>query len=269
MNASPLYEELKKDYLECMTTEEDRKRFCPFKTCMGLSGKDGAVTERFTVMPSMDRTGNFGAKTIYVNDETGEYREQFVLNGKAFNYSHLTAIRCALVARLCVDMLGIKTSNVGFVGNGRVNLEIRKELSPDRVVIHGAKGREGKNAHLFATCIVDKDFSLLNKCDVVFVCTNSFKAEDLISTKELHPDYLIVLDCGYALDESFRQDYPLYSDYPEQLRNQYDEEFPFDKRKDYVYKPLSCAVLDNPPRACVYVHGCGICDLSVAKQVYR
>lgn len=263
-----MYEILKADYMQTMQTAAKRKKHCPFKTCMVISEDEGVATERFTVMPANDTQGNFGAKTIYVNDKTGEYKETYILNNRAFDYSGMTIKRCAYMSKLVVDLADIPYHKVGFIGNGRVNLATKKLLKPDNVVIHGAPGREGKNRELFGDCVVDTDFSLLNDCDVVFVCTNSYKREFLISGDKLKAKFIVVLDCGYTLNEDFRRNYRLYCDYPEQLFNQYDEEFPFDESSTYVYQPLSEIEYDGIERTCVYLHGCGINDLSIAKGMW-
>lgn len=256
------YATVKNDFLQTMGTAEDRKCHCPLKTCMVIGESDGVAIERFTVMPANDGLGNFGAKTIYVNDDTGEYRETYILNNEVYDYSGMTIQRCAYMSKLVVELAGLTPKRVGFIGNGRVNLATKRLLNPAEVVIHGAPGRESKNKEKFGDCMVDTDFSLLNTCDVVFVCTNSYKRELLISGNQLKANFIVVLDCGYTLGEDFRSGYSLYCDYPEQLYNQYQEEFPFDKSL-YEYKPLMDII--HEMKTCVYLHGCGINDLSMAK----
>lgn len=258
-----MYDILKQDFIECMSTEEDRRKHCPIKTCMNLKEIDGASVERFTVMPSNDSHGNFGAKMIYVNDLTGEYKETYCLNNRAFDYTGMTILRCALVNKLVLEIAQIPARKIGFIGNGRVNIATAKLLNPVSIVIHGAKGREGKNKEQFKNAVVDTDFSLLNECDAVFVCTNSYKREDLIGANVFHPKFIVVLDCGYTLNEDFRLKYDLFSDYPEQLMAMQKEEFPFDNFA-HSYKSLS-EIASGTRGKCVYVHGSAIADLSVAK----
>lgn len=261
------YSIVKQDFLRTMQTPAKRKKHCPFKTCIVIGEAEGVAIERFTIMPANDGMGNFGAKAIYVNDETGEYEETYILNNHVYDYSGMTIQRCAYMSKLVIELAGIRPKRVGFIGNGRVNLATKKLLNPEKVVIHGAPGREGKNKELFGDCAVDTDFSLLNECDVVFVCTNSYKKEFLISSEQLKTKFIVVLDCGYTLNEDFRRKYRLYCDYPEQLRNQYDEEFPFDDSEDYVYEQLTDINRNTDEKTCVYLHGCGINDLSMAKVI--
>lgn len=260
------YRTIKSDYLRTMQTVESRKAHCPFKTCMVIGETEGVATERFTIMPANDGLGNFGAKAIYVSDNTGEYRETYILNNKAMDYSGMTIMRCAYMSKLVLDLAGMNPKRVGFIGNGRVNLATKNILSPKEVVIHGARGREGKNKELFGDCAVDTDFSMLNTCDAVFVCTNSYLREALISGNQLRAPFIVILDCGYALNEDFRRNYDLFCDYPEQLYNQYAEEFPFDETA-YAYKPLVDISHGRKEKTCVYLHGCGINDLSMAKVI--
>lgn len=261
------YDILKSDFMGTMFSPQSRRKHCPYKTCMPISCENGVVTESYTVMPAVDAHGNFGSKGIYVNDITGEYKETYTLNGDAIDYSGLTIHRCALMAKLVIELSGEICGKIGFIGNGRINLAIRNLMCPRYAIIHGAPGRYDKNKDKFSPCIVDTDFSHLNKCDAVFVCTNSYSKDLLISANELKCKFVICYDCGYTLDEGFRREYELFSDYPEQLENQYDEEFPFDMHKGYEYKSILDENFKRAEKKCVYLHGCGINDLSMAKAV--
>ncbi len=268
------YELLKQDYLECMSTWEDRYKYCPPKTVLSLDGKTPTGVTA-SVLPAMDRHGNFGSKTIYLNDCTGEVREFYVLNGEPVNYTGMTRVRCALMNRLAMDLMGkLDACKIGFIGNGKTNLTTACMLKGRQFVIHGSKRDRGKNLDRFSKygpTEVDEDFSKLKDCDVTFVCTNSLKQEDMIDRKEIGRD-IVVLDCGYCLSEWYRDDNRFFrlSDFPEQLETCYEEEFPYDKEV-YSFAPLARASEYNrnpfEVHRAVYMHGVGIADLSLAKHI--
>lgn len=264
------YQMIKSDFLDVMTSREDRIEFCPPKTCMSLESEEGIVTETFTVMPAKDRHGNFGTKDIYVNDETCEYVEHYILNNHEVDYDGITIERCALMNKLTLEFADmLDYSKIGYIGNGRINIATNKLLNPKSCVIHGAPTREDKNKDKFERCEVDTDFSKLNDCDVVFVCTNSYKEENLISTEQLNANLIIALDCGYTLDESFRKEYVSFSDHPEQLFSAYEHEFPFDEEKHRFFDLTKLRVyILTGRKCCVYLHGIGLADLSIAKEMY-
>lgn len=277
MNA---YEVLKKDFIECMSTKEDRLKHCPIKPIVDIGKIDGVVTKTYSVLPACDRAGSYGVKGIFIDDVSGESTETYDLNGMPIPYSGKTVLRCALMNRLTLEIMEMSDAHrIGFIGNGKINLETAKALSQSQkrsFVIHGACGRWGKNLELFqqhGETVVDVDFSILNKCDVVFVCTNSFAKESLISTDQLACGRIVALDCGYTLGPSFRSKYANVSDYPEQLMNYFAEEFPFDSAlcdfialTEWEKARLSLSACEN---VAVYLHGCGISDLSIAKCVHQ
>lgn len=261
---------MRSDFMECMTTGMLREKHCPKKQCINLSFVDGVCVEQFTVLPACDFHGNFGTKCIYVNDVTGEYKEKYILNNDTvLDYTGLTFERCAVMNSIVADMMDLPAHpKIGFIGNGRINFATAKWM-PDasEFVIHGRKGNEGKNFDMFASLkktTVDVDFSELNTCDIVFVCTNSYLEKDLISANELKCPKLVILDCGYTLNEDFRREYRLFSDYPEQLLAHWKYEFPFDK-VPHQFMPITSNVLKASKKVAVYLHGCGISDLSMAK----
>ena len=262
-----LYNIVKNDFDRLMSSKFSRETFCPYKLCLSLEDVNGVATKTLTVMPAKDDLGNYGEKTIYIDDETSECVEVYSLNGHIFQYDNFTVERCALMNKYTLEACGLKPKKVGFIGNGRINLATKKLLNPKKVVIHGAKGREDKNKELFGDCIVDYDFSELNKCDVVFVCTNSYLKENLIETDKLKANLIIALDCGYTLGESFRKEYKSFSEYPEQLMADYSHEFPFDSMKALIL-PLSEIRKCLPRKKCVYLHGTALSDLSLAKAIH-
>lgn len=265
-----LYDFISTDFEECMKSKEDRLKYCPFKTIMELENDDCDIaTVTFSSMPSIDKHGNYGCKTIYVNDETGEYKETYTLNGKEINYDGLTILRCAMVNKMIIDMLGFEERiKIGFIGNGRINYKTAEVLENiGTMVLRGSPRNPTKNFSKFSNigyCKIDNRFEDLSECDVVIVCTNSYEKSNLISTDMLKCNTLIVLDCGYIIDESFRNEYDNFSDYPEQLESNYEHEFPFDK-SNHKFKSIFDESFKSSRKKCIYVHGTAITDLSTAK----
>ena len=263
-----LYKTIKDDFDRLMLNGRfARESFCPYKLCLSLGEVDGIATKTLTIMPAKDDKGNYGEKTIYIDDEKGECVEVYSLNNHIIQHKDFTTLRCALMNKYILELCNVKTNKVGFIGNGKINLATKNLINPKKTVIHGSKGREEKNKELFGDCIVDYDFSELNTCDVVFVCTNSYLKENLIETNELKAKFIIALDCGYVLGESFRREYKSFSEYPEQLLADYKHEFPFDLRKVMIM-PVSGVDKCVDDKKCIYLHGTALSDLSLAKALY-
>lgn len=269
MNPIRDYALLKNDYMKCMATMETRERHCPPKTVLALDEK--MPTERTcSVLPATDAHGNYGIKTIFIDDRTGESIERYILNGTVIDYDGMTVYRCALMNVLAMELMGLKhAGKIGFVGNGKINLRTAKLLAGRKFVIHGSKRNPGKNLDKFTEygdTQVDTDGSALKTCDVTVVCTNCIDKSDMITGGDIGND-LIVLDCGYTLGEAFRDSYDLYSDHPEQLEQHYEHEFPFDTKKHYFKSMIHAVDRADGRKRAVYLFGVGIADLSLAKMI--
>ena len=89
----------------------------------------------------------------------------------------------------------------------------------------------------------------------------------MISTAELsEPKLIIALDSGYLLDESFRAECDSYTEYVEQMRTYYDEEFPYDA-KHYDIEQIYDNIRTDNRRSVVYLHGIGLADIIVANEM--
>lgn len=277
----PTYEKVVEGFNRCMGTSEVRSFHCPVKSIRTIQEIDGVPVVQISNMYGYIN-GIYGFKSIYVNDINGAYHEdiKIVKNGKLYEFHDvgLTPYRCSLMTCLAISKFGIDFSSVGFIGNGRINIQNCKAITEifgsKDIVIRGSARNRGKNIEKFNEVCggrvrvdVYSDLRLINECDIVVVCTSSYKQEDLISTAQLrNPKLIIALDCGYLLDESFRAERDSYTDYIEQLNAYYDEEFPYDS-KMYDIKQLNNDCRFQQGRSVVYLHGIGIADIIVANEM--
>ncbi len=280
------YKTLKNDYEKAFCTAENRKKYCPIKKVDNLKRIDKVSVERRTVLPATTINGNYGEKIIYVNDETGAYTETvFVdIEGKRHTFENqgITTFRCGLMTCIAISQfinrMKLSFDKVGFIGCGRTNQSncraIAEIFGIKRAVIRGSDRNYGKNLNKFQHIVpteVDSTASMdkLNQCDIVVVCTSNFEKKNLINKKVLcKPKLFIVLDCGYTLDESFRQGTEIYTDYVEQINSDYDDEFPFDKRRYDLKQLVECTEPVNGT-VCVYLHGVGFADITIAEMKAR
>lgn len=270
------------DYDDIFCKSEYRKRYCPIKQINNLKYVDGASVERKTLMMGTTIKGHYGEKRIYVNDETNGYEEDvFIHMGTDFFSYHnqgITTFRCGIMTAVAVYEMLKKVMIVprtwGFIGCGRTNImncRVANEIfGIEEAVIRGSDKNRAKNLDKFKeicnTTVDDTDdCRLIDSCDIVVVCTSNFSREHMYSTKDLkHPKILIVLDCGYTLDESFRRECVGYTDYIEQIESDYDDEFPFDS-KPYPLKQMAENKDLEGGRVCVYLHGIGYSDVAIAE----
>lgn len=243
---------------------------------------EGIATKTVTVMQATTSKGTFAHKVITIDDETGISSERFLVNDPAgqshvFHDAGLTRYRCAEMTVAAIKMLYEgKPSKVGFIGTGKTNLAnciaIKNAFGVDDIVIRGSSRNLVKNAGDFLTLCrsvkvdTSDDFRLLNACDIVVVCTSSYKRDECISADLLaSPRLIVCLDCGYYLDESFREFRASYSDFVQQIENHYSSEFPFDTKQhsfiemDDLHKPSEKSV--------VYLYGVSIADAVAAENL--
>lgn len=276
------YNRLKRDFETAFSTPENRAKYCPIKKVDNLKRVNGVSVERRTVLPATTISGNSGKKIIYVNDENGGYEEtvEITIDGEPYKFVNqkITTFRCGIMTCVAisqfVDKMKLNFKKVGFIGNGRTNQSncraIAEIFKIRRAVIRGSEGNYGKNLDKWQQIVpteVDDTprMDKLNECDVVVVCTSNFEEKNLINTQDLYyPKLLIVLDCGYTLDESFRIDADCYTDYREQIYSDYDDEFPFDSKRYDLHQLVE---YDGPvgKRVCVYLHGIGFADVTTAE----
>lgn len=278
------YNVLKAGYEKAFASAENRKKYCPIKEVDNLKRIDGVSVERRTVLPATTINGNTGKKIIYVNDETGGYEEtvEITIDGKPYTFVNqkITTFRCGIMTCVAIsqftDRMKLSFDKVGFIGNGRTNQSNCRALAEifktRRAVIRGSKGNYGKNRDMFQKIVpteVDDTPSMekLNKCDIVIVTTSNYEPENLISTEQLYgPKLLIVLDCGYTLNESFRSNAVCYTDYKEQIESDYEDEFPFDKKRYDLHQLVEDDYdIAKGDRVCVYLHGIGFADVTTAE----
>ena len=265
-----------------MGTSEVRSFHCPIKTINTLQEKDGVSVERQSSLYGIFNGIN-GVKSIYVNDLTGEYHEDIKLEcyGRTFELhdERVTTYRCGLMTCLAISKFNIDFESVGFIGTGRTNIQNCKAITEifgkKDVVIRGSERDRAKNAFDFTDIcgevVVDEtdNLELINGCDIVVVCTSSYKKEDMVNTAQLNsPKLIIVLDSGYLLDESFRKECNSFSEYVEQMEAYYDEEFPYDD-KPYNIEQLTDDCRSREGRSVVYLHGIGLADIVVAYEMIK
>lgn len=263
-----------------MGTSKLRSFHCPIKSINNLQEKDGVSVERRSNLYGYF-DGVYGMKQIYVNDLTGEYYEdiELIKNGKTYTLHNerVTTYRCGLMTCLAISKFDIDFESVGFIGTGRTNIQNCKAITEifgkKRIVIRGSKKDREKNAFEFAD-ICDEVFiddtenlELINGCDIVVVCTSSYKKEDMISTTQLSdPKLIIALDSGYLLNESFRAECNSFTEHFEQMNAYYEEEFPYDSMRYEILQLNRCS-RHFDGRNVVYLHGIGLADIIVANEM--
>lgn len=276
------YEVMNAAYKWAFLNAKRRRYYCPIKKVTNLKRVNGISVERRTILPAKTLNNHEGEKIIYVNDENGGYKERVRVDDLVFENKGITTFRCGIMTCVAiaqfVDRMNLSFDNVGFIGCGRTNLQNCKAINEvfhiGTAIIRGSDKNRGKSREKFADVIntlVDdtEDMTLLNKCNVVVVCTSNFEKQYTISTDTLYePRLIIVLDCGYTLDESFRVNADSFTDYAEQINSDYDDEFPFDDRR---YKMRQMVEDDGKlrNRVCVYLHGIGFADITIAEMMSR
>lgn len=280
-----LYFRLKEDYLLVFGDNSKRISMNPIKTVNVLTRQMGVATERLTYLSAQTTNGYYGIKEIYVNDETGEYEESVSVwrHNKHITFLNkgITTLRCGAMTAAAIyimnQVMGLKIKKVGFIGNGRTNLMnarfIKLVFGVEHFVIRGSHKDLAKNEQLFseiAQTEVDgyDDLRLLNECDVVVVTTSNYEREFMYSTEQLSkPKLIIVLDCGYTLDESFRKECQSFTDYPEQLEHEYRDEFVFDTDHYEMHNLAHYYMAEEGGSVCVYLHGIGFADITTTEMV--
>lgn len=282
------YELMRDAYEQAFSTTEKRAMYCPVKDIKPLKRVDGIVVESMTKMYGTTLNGNYGEKWIYVNDETKECSENVFIETEGHTVvldksKPITPFRCGIMTCVAIwQFIGrmlLSFNSVGFIGCGRTNLmnckAIYEVFGLRKAVIRGSHRDYGKNASEFnkivPTCVdFTDDMRLLNRCDVVVVCTSNYEKSYLIDTTTLwRPKLIIVLDCGYTLDESFRNEAISYTDYKEQIMPEYRDEFPFDKDVHQLRQLVEDMDRTYDKRVCVYLHGIGFADVTIAEMIAK
>lgn len=279
LNMKSVFKKLIDGFDKYMGTSELRSFHCPVKSINTLQKNNGISVVRKSNLYGY-YNGIYGKKTIYVNDLTGEYRETIKLSDNTvLENEGVTTYRCGLMTCLAISKFNTEFDSVGFIGTGRTNLQNCKAITElfgsKRVVIRGSARDRAKNAEAFAEIcgevFIDDtaDLEYINGCDIVVVCTSSYKQEDMISTAQLsNPKLIIALDSGYLLDESFREECISYTEYVEQMDAYYSEEFPYDSSQ-YVLYQLDNNCCYEQRRSVVYLHGIGLADIIVAHEMIK
>lgn len=242
----------------------------------------GVATKTETVMEATTSNGTFAQKVITIDDLTGRVSEVFSVidsddQKHVFHDAGLTRYRCAEMTVAAIKMLFRSVpAKVGFIGTGKTNLAnciaIKNAFGVDDIVIRGSKRNLVKNAGDFMTVCksvkvdTSDDFLLLNACDIVVVCTSSYRRSECISADILSKPRLIVcLDCGYYLDETFRESRTSYTDFVDQIERHYFDEFPFDSRQhSFVQMKDLNTGCEN---SVVYLYGVSIADAVAAENM--
>lgn len=271
------YKRIKKAYKEIMLSN-DRKKYNPNKIHFNRKENDNVVTAITNIMSAKTENGIF-TKVISLDDITNQSSEEIIYvqnDGKVFkaNSLNLTVIRCALMACLSIELcLGFENVyQVGFIGDGKINLKtcelIRDFVGVTNFVVRGKQ--EGKINNLekfqkYGNIIIDENYELLNKCDVVICCTNSCDENDVIQNILLKDVPLIISqDGGYILGESFRKERENFTDCVEQLKENYHEEFPYDKKK---HKLNYMKQIRNKKNKAVWLYGIALADALLYERI--
>lgn len=281
-NYEAAYAELKKVYGLYMDAEPFRALFCPIKTVEVVRRNAEGLATRYVNTMSARVLGASVKKLIDIDDETGvvletvNYKKGVKAKVELTNVG-LTPVRCSLMTCLAVDMLSKRPKKIGYIGNGRINLEnckaISKLIGKHIAIIRGSERDREKNYDKFRDVArfvyVDntEDLSLLNRCDVVIACTSTADEADMIENELLRDVPLVIaLDSGYLLGETFRTERKLYTDHVEQLLAHYKDEFPRDKE---VHKHEQLKKDKEKTPKLVSLFGIALADLVTAKHFIR
>lgn len=289
------YRRLKEIYVDedkkFMRNAKFRMKNNPIKQAFDLAPTpDWDCVLRSTNVMYASLPGRNIAKVISIDDVAGTSHETVVytdryLHTQVCKDSGLTAIRCGLMAVLAAELNYPinRMTKVGFIGNGNINQKTMEVLNIlfgiESCVIRGSKKNRSKNIEKFedilhgrGTIIVDdtENCRWLNECEIVFCCTSSYKADDMISAEMLsNPNVIVAQDSGYVLDESFRKGLERisFTDHEEQLFEHYRSEFPYDKRRRRFMTMHD--VSDSVCKKAVYLYGVAIADLIVFEEFFK
>lgn len=261
--------------------DDEKQATCKPKEVEILGFESGIAIKTLTTMSATTINGTAVTKRIYIDDSKGTLQETVNVNGHSFKDSALTRYRCAMMTAMAVDQLydfEPLYPKVGFIGTGRTNLAnciaLKNRFGVDNIVVRGSPRNFAKNVGDFMTVCdsvavdTSDDFRLLNSCDIVIVCTSAYNRDECICEELLKDVKLIIaLDCGYYLDESFRNNRPSYCDWPEQLSVHYKAEFPFDST-EHVLLPMY-SKNDMHRKVVVYLYGVAIADAVAGEELLR
>lgn len=284
------YERLEKEYNSVIGDNHRRTVYNPVKHSFDLGTDGKVITAYLNVMYAKSHNGVI-TKTISMNDldKTKKTNEDIIYTDNELNVYRasnigLTPLRCALMACLSIDnYLPISPAmKIGFIGNGKINMKTCECLHTlfgiSDFVIRGSIRNRAKNKDQFIELsqsnkvVVDDtdDFSLLNECDAIVVCTTSTEIEHMISYQELSkPKLFVIQDSGYLFDESFRQIVSSYTDHVEQIMSHYHEEFPHDS-KIHAINQMHIRHTDTKGKhqKAVYLYGIAFADCVVFEEVF-
>jgi len=277
------------EYMYVFADPQRLQLHCPPKTMLVTqSYPDNTSRERTTVMPAMLRNGITGAKIICSNDDyfpDGKYHvsSRIVLfDGPrclgCFDGGEITRLRCSLMAALAIQQfIELEPDDpVGFIGFGKINQYTASILASlfgaNRIV---TRTRSPINALLnndINLMVLDNlpEPDLIRACPVLISCTTSLVQETALEYNQLSgPKLFIAQDTGYLFAPSFRQVTENYADYPLQLAEHFDEEFPWDTSlpifNSLAHPPIVPTLLPTT----VYLHGIGLSDVLIAYELWQ
>lgn len=235
----------------------------------------------FNILAGRLEDGTFGSKSIYVNEYTKDVYSttHLVYKGQdlTLDSSRLTTFRCALLAAyvLYKELQHLPpTPVIGILGVGRINKMtidlIETFAQPNYVFINGTRN-PNKGLSSLTQGIADRvEIGLGNAsaCDVLLACTSNNDVDELY-TIESFPNVSLTIaqDGGYTLDNDFRENAVLFSDYPKQIQAHIYDEFPHGCNR--TFNPLTrndaYKFSDDIPLRGYYLYGTALMDILVAQ----
>lgn len=280
-----VFHNLKQEYYAGFSDPVIRIKNHPSKICFPLqTTEDGAFLRQVGVMMGRLSIANVcGSKTLYLNEMTGELQSTTVMYGPEgqrwqIDSAHLTRVRSGFMAALAASRFMAMTpqTRVGFIGNGLLNLATARIFNDlfgvSQFVIRGSVRCRGRNWQEFAKItdhiLVDAGDKpdYLRDCDVVISCTNESFRDGLTEYEEVQgPKLFIAQDSGFQLGPSFRRETDCWSDHPEQLRDHWQYEFPWDEAPPKMIKCLAEShPWDRKKPQSIYLYGIALADLVIA-----
>lgn len=284
-------DELELEYAEMSGDSNPPKQSIP----LAEVEHDGSLRRYVNVMGAKLSDGTFGSKTVFVDEldnKTGGLVTHFGADGSllyTLPASLVTPLRCAMMAALCLSMrrLGEKR-DVTIVGRGELGLAIantlwilRKELEIQGIISVAGRHIYRNQRRLLPGIQTDfwvlKDFKdswgdWNSKPTSTLITATNNDGSDLLHPGPGSPAEVVSFDGGGLLSPAWRHSHTNYCDYPHQLRQHLNTEFPYDGPAGFLGHIMPLNELRRSKRddaTAAYLYGIAMADLVVGRALSR
>lgn len=284
-----LLDSFKTEYEPAFSDEKARVRLNPFKLVKVKGTTNGIPTATISSLyGSLPISHWYGTKTVLSSEELGRVRRKSVtvlfddnnVLRAIYDSSSLTTLRCAIMAAYVLQKTNRKTDeSILLVGAGKVNHAIMEVLSRlEKFYKFDVVSRSPLRLNSFKrTFGVELTKHLVEEFeptgigyDIISTATTNIAYSDRLKPEIYkHSKLVLSFDTGYMMPMDPK--FTFFSDYPEQLFEVHDMEFPFDFDEDFnPIRNFHCMTeitkFDLP--AIVYFYGIGLGDILVAQHAY-